>query len=361
MIGGAIVGQGTYGCAVNPPFLCKGQFRTGRKEKQPTDKVGKITLNSDAAIEVYISKQVRKIPNWEHYFVLVEPDACKPSFIGRADNWKGCTITETYEPKNLSQVISRFGGTSFSSLGRMNYRQNLQFYYGFFRKLLEACALLTLNGIVHFDLHRSNVLIDKAGQARIFDFGMAFQELDINDDIISERWKLYDPSFDSETPEITVITGIRKGMALETAVLDVVSRKPVLKEYEAIYGVSRNQMSQRLYNFFLKSRSFQEKNWVAFFKTYWPVFDSFSIGAILLNVLKILLTIPEFVESSRWKEEGAKILAILKEMIRVDPSERYDCVEALYAYDPKNDALKGSEAWISARKQQRMDLTETHQ
>ncbi len=47
MLGGAIIGQGTYGCAVRPPFLCHGQARASRKDQ---GKVGKVTLESDAGI-----------------------------------------------------------------------------------------------------------------------------------------------------------------------------------------------------------------------------------------------------------------------------------------------------------------------
>jgi len=51
MLGGRVIGQGTYGCAVTPPLLCKGRARNERKENQGV-KVGKLTLNTDAATEI---------------------------------------------------------------------------------------------------------------------------------------------------------------------------------------------------------------------------------------------------------------------------------------------------------------------
>lgn len=346
MFGGTVIGEGTYGCAVNPPFLCRGQARNERKEK----KVGKITLYGDAKTELDISKHLRKSNLWKNYFVLTDTEQCAPIEKGRMEDWQDCRITSQYKKKELLQVTSDFGGIS---LGSTDLRPGEFDFFHFMNHLLEGGALLALQGVVHYDLHRSNILLDESGVPRLLDFGMAFEASKISEEVLGERWKVYDPKFDSEPPEVTIITGIRKQMNLPTLVSECVYQKPVLREVEYILEVPRSQMMQELQAFFRKSKSFQSKDWSTFFKTYWPTFDSFALGAVLLNILKIQLTWPTFIESEEWKTKGELVYDILKKMLRVSPSDRYDCVEVLALLNPKSVVLKGSDAWLSERKKQR--------
>ena len=346
MFGGTVIGEGTYGCAVNPPFLCRGQARNERKE----NKVGKITLYSDAKTELDISKILRKANLWKNYFVLTDPEQCAPIEKGRLEDWQDCKITAEYKKKELLQVTSDFGGTA---LGGMDLRPDEFDFFHFMNHLLEAGALLALQGVIHYDLHRSNILLDESGVPRLLDFGMAFEAKLIDDAVLGDRWKVYDPKYDSEPPEISIITGVRKEMQLPILINECVYQKPVLRDVEYILGVPRKEMVQELHSFFHKSKSFQAKDWSSFFKTYWPTFDSFALGAVLLNVLKIQLTWPTFNESEEWQTNGELVYDILKKLLRVSPSDRYDCVEALALLNPKSVVLKGSGAWLSERKKQR--------
>lgn len=346
MFGGVVIGEGTYGCAVNPPFLCRGQARNERKEA----KVGKITLYDDAKTELEISRLLRKTSLWKNYFVLTDPEQCAPIEKGRTNDWQACKITAEYKKNQFLQITSDFGGTS---LGTMNLRPGDFDFFHFMNHLLEAGALLALQGIVHYDLHRSNILLDESGVPRLLDFGMAFETTLITDEVLGDRWKVYDPKFDSEPPEISIITGIRKKMGLSVLINECVYQKPVLREVEYILGVPRNDMVQELHGFFRKSKSFQAKEWPAFFKTYWPTFDSFAIGAVLLHILKIQLTWPSFTESDQWQANGERVYDILTKLLKVCPSDRYDCVEVLALLNPTSVVLKGSGAWLSARKTQR--------
>ena len=352
-----MIGQGTYGCALVPPLLCKGRARQERKEKPATGQnkktVGKVTLNMDAETELYISKILRKEKLWKNYFVLPELDSCQPMETNRAENWDACGITSQYKPNQLRQLVSDFGGKSFSSLGALNLRPGSFDFFFFMRHILEASAVLTLNNIVHYDLHRSNILVDSLGVPRLLDFGMAFDATRLTEKVLNDRWKQYDPKYDSEPPEISVITGIRKGMSLEAAVNDCVYGKPVFKIYELIFGIPRKELGDTFLRFLKNSRSFEKNNWVQFFQIYWPVFDSFALGAALLNILQTQLTWPSFVQSEMWQKDESKIYGVLKKMLMIDPSERYDCVEALAYLDPENVVLKNSESWIAARAQQR--------
>ena len=357
MLGGNVIGQGTYGCAVVPPLLCKGRARHERKEKSTSRKnkksVGKVTLMMDAETEIYISKLLRKEKLWKNYFVLPELDTCEPVETNRSENWDSCGITSQYKPNQLRQLVSDFGGKSFSTLSGLNLRPGVFDFFYFMRHTIEACALLTLNHIVHYDLHRANILVDSLGVPRLLDFGMAFNAEEITEKTLSDRWKQYDPKYDSEPPEITVITGIRKGMSLDAAIKDCVYGKPVFKTYELIFGIPREKLAGDFSRFLRNSKSFEKHEWVQFFQIYWPGFDSFALGAALLHILQTQLTWPSFVQSEEWQSKESRIYDVLKRMIEINPSERFDCVEALALLDPENAVLKHSGPWLAARKSQR--------
>lgn len=222
----------------------------------------------------------------------------------------------------------------------------------FFHHMLEAGTLLALRQVVHYDIHRANILLDRYGVPRLLDFGMAFSAQELNYEIIDERWKVYDPRYDSEPPEITVATGLRNSIPFETTAQSAIFEKPVYKNYEIVFRVNREKLVDQLESFCMKSKAFRKKDWLTIYKTYWPAFDAFAIAAVLLNVLRTQLTWPEFVQSNEWQEKGDAVLKALQHMLNPNPSLRYDCVEALSAVDPENALLKHSVSWLAAREKQ---------
>lgn len=356
MIGGDIIGQGTYGCAIVPPLLCKGRARQERLEQLTNGfekTVGKLTLKIDADTELSISKSLRKEKLWKRYFILPEVENCEPEPSSQKNDWNDCQITSQFPAKDLRQLVSSFGGRTFASITDSNLRPGIFNFFAFMKHTLEACAILSLHGIVHYDLHKSNILMDSFKVPRLLDFGMSFKAAEIDDMILSLRWKIYDPKFDSEPPEVTVITGLRNNIQLSVTIRDAIFQKFVFRDLEVVFGQSREDLAKKLTDFCAKSKSFLEKDWVRFFKLYWPGFDSFALGAILINVLKYQLNWPEFTSSEEWLRRKDSIETILKGMLTPDPSERFDCVEALSLFDPESVVLKNSEAWLAARKNQR--------
>jgi hypothetical protein len=184
---------------------------------------------------------------------------------------------------------------------------------------------------------------------------MSFSAQDINKNTIGTRWKVYDPKYDSEPPEVTIITGLRDKLSLATAIDECIYGKPVFSVAEDILEVSKATAKSQLQKFTERSASFQKQDWVAFWATYWTGFDAFAVGAVLLNVLKVQITLPQFTADPRWIEKGDRIMEILTKMITPDPSERYDCVEALFLWDPKNALLRNNgAAWLETRRGQRL-------
>lgn len=339
--GGSIIGQGQYGCVVDPPFLCRGQARAAAAAEH---RVGKITQIVDAENEMRIAEVLSALSSWKLYYILPF-QSCKPKRADRQTDWSGCSITAEQKSSALTQIISEFKG--YKTLAQTDIRPPRFDFFFFFRHLLEATALMTLRGVIHYDIHGSNILFDTHGVPRLLDFGLSFTARAFD---LSTMWKVYDPHYNQEPPEVTVATGLQDGRGAEVFE-ETIYQKPVFKHILRMFGTKSDDMVDSLRRFFLRSRSAVSRDWQTFFAVYWPGFDSFALGAIFLEILQISMRWPAFVNAPEWKEKGDRIMTLLPCMLNPVPSERYDCVEALAHYDPQNAVLHDAAArkWLNAR------------
>lgn len=340
--GGAIIGEGQYGCVVRPPFLCRGQSK--RDRVTVSKQVGKITQKRDAETELEIAEALSKIPSWKMYYIL-PIKKCQPKRTDAPQDWSGCTIATEQKSSALIQIISDFQG--HTTLAQTDIRPNRFDFFFFFRHLLEGAALMTLRGVVHYDIHGSNILFDRYGVPRFLDFGLSFA---IHDFKVADMWKVYDPHYNQEPPEVTAATGLQDGRGAEVFE-ETIQQKPVFKCMARLFGTKMESQTEQLRSFFLRSRSTVKHDWQQFFTLYWPGFDSFALAAIFAEILQISIRWPKFVDSTEWKEKGERIMRLLPLMLNPVPSERYDCVEALAVYDPQNAVLHDDTArrWLAAR------------
>ncbi len=367
MEGGRYIGSGTYGCVFTPPLLCK----TG---KQPSDKlVGKITTDKLAEQEIQVANKLRKFPLVRNYFLLPQPESCElapeeeqtdPGIQECRDDFK--THGEALELPNMSQITIPFGGTkAYYELFLDQSLHPKRFdFFAVMKHLLEAGSTMLLVGVCHFDLHAGNLLMDKNKVVRILDFGMSFPKNLINEITLNGRWKRlrfgfeYDaahPSIhNSEPPEITIMNAIRKGdYTVPNAVKLTVLGKDVFKDMEKYLGISREKSRDDLFKFFQGSGYARKRNFIMLWRTYWPAFDSWSLGCILLETLKALLLLPEFTEGE-YKKKKTAVLATLRGMLAPNPRDRLDCLEALALFDPGNAwVARFGKTWLAFRAKQR--------
>lgn len=358
-IGGRVIGEGRYGCAVIPPFLCNGEQGKDRYAADRKDKVGKLAIQSQAMTEIEVSNTLRKIPRIEQYFILNDPKACVP-FINDAaiDDWSSCMASKQknntmFRKENIVQITSAYGGKAMNSLQTTDLHPRSFQYFKFFSQLLEAGAIMTLHNVCHYDLHKPNILLDKQGVARIIDFGMSFLTKNITQETLNERWKYYDPIYDNEPPEVTVMTGLGKKIPLQKVIDETVKIKPIYKNIQMILLVPNEDSKEELQTFFKQSDSASKRNWPKTWQHFWPGYDSWAIAAILLNLLKIQLTFPEFTNSELWLKKGSLVYKILKQMLVSNPFYRIDCVESLSLWNPESGVLKDSDSWIYEKQKQK--------
>jgi hypothetical protein len=136
--------------------------------------------------------------------------------------------------------------------------------------------------------------------------------------------------------------------------------KPAVQRLVALCNVNSVEWSNELLLWTKNSKSFQQHDWLNCWKIYWPGFDAWSIGAVLLQVLEIQMSIPEFIKSERWISEGSKIKNVLIGLTRANPTDRLDAAEALSLLTNGIHPLISSEsagsAWVEEKKRHRLQF-----
>jgi len=367
MEGGNLIGRGTYGCVFDPPLhvisrgdgKCKKLHLAGRS-------VGKISKSADVANEIDASKALSEIPKSVDYFVLVDlAHINKPCDIDlQADKpgIQGCPMIKKSPMSSMLHFTMPYSGTAVSEYKHFAIHVKDKTPLDFEKAvghLLEAAALLVLNNYVHFDLHSNNVLFDNVTKLpRIIDFGLSFAVTDISLETLGARWKRYEPWFPFEAPEVTAIQGVKNKLSVETAIQNITTEKDPIKKAQFILGMPMAKQANSFRKFWSRSKSIQEGDWVTFFKFYWPGFDAWAIGVILLNLYSYFSRVPLYTEAANWKMLSSRTVEILRGLLKMNPLERIDCVEALYIFNPDSAVLTSgaATAWMQERVKMRKGL-----
>jgi serine/threonine protein kinase len=349
MEGGALIGQGTFGCVFSKPLLCKSK----KSFKVKATNVGKISEAIDIENEVLAAKILKDIKG--QYFVLPYIDSvCKPSDLNTqpdSKSTKDCKFIKKEDIDNILHYTMPYGGVAIRTLFKpLKYDSSPPLnILSFTKHILEGGALLALHGFVHYDIHQENILYNtKILQPSFIDFGMSFSANNISEEVLNTRWKVYSPDWDPEPPEITLITGIRKSIKINDIISDMLKQKAILKYGESLLGLNRQSQLTSFLRFCSTSNSIKNSEWVAFFKSYWSGFDSWGIGVVLVNLLRMVnvyYTNPSDIPGL------ASVKTVCKGLIQMNPRTRLDCVEALSIVDPTNTILSTAtgKAWIKEK------------
>jgi len=360
MEGGALLDYGTFGCVFDPPLRCSG--RPG--VVSASHEVGKLGERIDIRNELRASKVLSGIVNSKEYFVLADlKSVCTYDKIVKDPQAKRDIKECTVECK-----ILREHGTSQTIYYSMPFGgMSIEKYFGGIVKgikkdpihpramithLLEACAELALNNYVHYDLHTGNILFDeKTRLPRLIDFGMSFSPDLLDKEFLSQNWKTYGPVHPVEPPEITIITGINNRLTFDQAFDEVLSKKIPLKMARSVLKTPIHLQEKTFLEFWRTSQSVKKKDWVTFFKFYWPAFDAWSVGAVIIKFLVSFSMNPIYTEREDWVDTRADLLSLLTGLLQMSPTRRYDCVEALALYDPGNHVVLSvsGKAWLKEK------------
>lgn len=340
MQGGRLLDQGMYGCVFTPALKCKGASVKLDQEDPFHPPISKLILTDDATQEFAVSEIIRRLPGWKRYFAVSET-ICEPSPKQTEKEMKECEVLD-------DRPLSEFRILSMPYRGSPIYRHRFQIkefdFISFVRHLLEAGSMMALFGIVHRDLHLGNILVDDKQVPRIIDFNLSVRVLadSITPSMIAHTFK---PQLIQEPPDSALVMGISEGHPSERIIQSIMKNKWILTKIQSLFGISKEDMAEKLRELCKRSRSIQNGDTVEWFRTYWPKIDSWSIGVMIIDRMSTFSLWPEFgpmMESAR-----LKLNPILRKMCAIHPVDRIDCVEALEMLDPTNFVLRNyGKAWI---------------
>jgi len=355
MEGGAFIGEGAYGCVFDPPLLCKDAIEKKKTRERTIGKLGDI---EDVKDELLASKILSDVPNAKDYFVLANLGSYCENLVPLAQqpDKKGIKMCEPIGRlvnKKMVHYTMPFGGVNIAKY--LDSHNNSFPVRAIVSHILEGAALMTLNGYVHYDIHMGNILIE-GSTARFIDFGFSFSSYNITQHTLDEGWKEYDPSNFIEPPEITVLTGLRNGYTLDKTVKRVVNEKKSLKSAEKLIGLSRFTQLSEFMKFWNTSVVCKKKDWVGFFRLYWPAFDAWGVGIVILSIYYKGLYVKNV--SPDWTTLSGQLKEVLRGLLRMDPRKRLDSVEALHMFNPFSHVLSSAsgKAWLEQRQALREEL-----
>jgi hypothetical protein len=351
MLGGRILGKGTYGCIYQPILKCR-KKRGKEMHSNNNTLVGKITSKHDAQNELAVAKILSKISDSSNYTIISELSSCIPRAKSKQTDQdiEQCDYLEDNKLQDSIQLLMPWGGYPLSRVNLDPYSFD---YFRFCEEILACGAFLVTNNLCHFDIWGQNFLFDKQNKPKLIDFGFTFQPNKLVIDDLRARWRVYAFDHDTETPEVTLMLGTHANIPLHQLIRGMEREKPAVQRLAALCDVNPTHWSNDLLQWTKNSKTFQQHDWLHCWKVYWPGFDAWSIGAVLLQVLEIQMSIPSFVESTEWKSKGSKIKTILKGLTRANPIYRIDAAEALSSLTDGSHPLISSgssgSAWVSEK------------
>lgn len=176
MIDRKVIGEGTYGCVIEPSLECK------KKGMDYTNKVSKVMRKKDAVEELGEFDKIKNIKGIEE-FILKPPELCNlkkdMNFVKAVSQCNTKNVRDTYKtkPNNLVALVMENGGVSVSDFKKnvyehLNIQQKTRFLTSFLH-LFKGLIFFSNNDIIHHDLSLRNIVYNAfLNKIYFIDFGL---------------------------------------------------------------------------------------------------------------------------------------------------------------------------------------------
>jgi len=327
--GGALLGQGVYGCTFKPVPRCAGGKVFEKVGDLPA--VGKVTTE-DMTAEIDIGRDLMRLPLAENYFA-VPIAGCRPALpIADAESHK-CDVLRKrslFEP--VSMAIMPDGGVALTYWA-MRLEKLVEHYESIFTHLLEGMLLYHRAGIIHNDIHMGNIVVDGRGVARYIDFGNAYRTADVR------RWEdtMMGKSFRAKyvwyAPEIHAA---RLYMDRKTLAEGVRYLRTISKEYGQLErNFPERESLEAGMAAFLRRTDFSSKGLATYLRENSVRLDWWRLGLCMWRLWYDLCEgLPGFRRSRLYTERREVILRIIAGLTEFDPAKRMSAEEALRLLRP---------------------------
>lgn len=263
MRGGRYLGEGTYGCTLEPAPTCidSEQHHTSMRKRPKPPLVGKIFTSTSAAIEEWATATaLAKIdPNQE--FTVYPLAHCRTSermikAVGESDR---CEIMRS--DKTQAQPIDMLempnGGVTLDTFVAQN-RPSPDMVAKVLLPVFRGMQKLVRHGIVHQDLKFDNILYSpEAGRARIIDFGL---QVPLRNALSPSKNPYIASNYWLHPPEYKVITFMQQG---EWQPMTTQSILKIIKGHLATLQLKFSSTDKRtLYELLLNGGVYSKKEYV---------------------------------------------------------------------------------------------------
>jgi serine/threonine protein kinase len=183
--GGEALASGGFGCIFKPALKCKNnKDRTSGVSKMSIEQHGKQEMEEI----VKIREKLTKIKNYSKHYLL-DVELCKPDKLTKDDmvNFDEKCFALTKYNINEKNVNNKLAGLTVLNMpnagvdlkdwlvvdGKIT-REKMFLLNDMVIKLLKnAVRPMNESGVIHNDLKDRNIMVDKTGDARIIDWGLA--------------------------------------------------------------------------------------------------------------------------------------------------------------------------------------------
>ena len=327
--GGKLLDTGTYSCIFDPPLRCKGS----KTMKSRGHMISKLMTDEEATVEWEISELIRKIPLWKHYFSVSE-SICELGVRQIDSDLKTkCQVIKYINPSQLRILQMPYAG---KPLYNLTLRSDFNLM-SFITHVLEACALLVVNNIIHFDLHPGNILINNNGVPHLIDFNLS---LISNKSIsVSELSYRFSRNFHlpQQPPDYTALLGIEQGKSMNIIISNI-EKKDIITHVKSILGIHSSKFRKDVIDLILNNSFIAKGDIIGWFNHYWTKIDSWAFGTYFIDMFKKHGMLPQI--GGAYQTHRIKLKKLMEKLCAVNPDERWDCVQALYYMNPNSVIIK---------------------
>lgn len=338
--GGKLLAEGSYGCVFDPPLACV----SGIEKKVKGHQLGKMTTRSEAEKELYISNVLKTIPHIDKYVAVLTTDCqLKPRVKQEEKDFRKCEILLTKPYNKFVQLITPYSGEALHFFNKQ-IRAGAIDFYKFGGHLLEGVSLFLLRGLVHFDLHKANILILNPNEPKIIDFGFTWQYSFLPKIVDDLPQYMFEPEHAQYAPELHIPGRVEMSMPINNNILyEILNKKNVSRRLELIFGVPFEQSLAEYKDFMYNSLSIKTHNWLKFYQTYWPKFDAWSVGRVLLDTYHIITSVRGYKPT----EKDAIYSEVIRGLCTPNPKKRLTAAQALKLWNPDSPVLGQLKGWAA--------------